>query len=83
MGSLVSRPKVPSVQPIQAVSAPVSIISEPVAQDTQTAEQGTAEVRTESLLGRSRSRLGTIKTSFRGLLGLSNTQGSRKTLLGE
>ena len=39
--------------------------------------------REQSLLSRSRSRLGTILTGFRGILAPSESNSQRKTLLGE
>ena len=42
-----------------------------------------SEVRTQNLLSRDRSRLGTVLSGFRGILGLSNQAPSRKSLLGE
>lgn len=95
MGSLTSRPSVPSPQP-QIVYVP-----QPVAQPTPApsrasedpgdslssrepvAEETASEVRQQSLLGRERSRFGTIQTSFRGLLSQSDATPQRKTLLGE
>lgn len=49
---------------------------------TPTPEQ-VKETRTQSLLRRDRGRLGTILSSFRGILGLSDNTAARKTLLGE
>lgn len=88
MGSLASRPKVPKSSPqIVYVPAPVSGSdsgSEGVnLQPTPTPEQTTSQARINSLLSRDRSRLGTILTSFRGLLDLSQNSNKRKTLLGE
>lgn len=48
----------------------------------QTPEQVEAE-RAENLLRRNRSRLGTVLTSFRGVLSQNDLSASRKTLLGE
>jgi hypothetical protein len=45
--------------------------------------QAVAAQREQNLLTASRGRLGTITTSFRGLLSLAGTSGQRKTLLGE
>ena len=89
MGSLTSGPKAPAPQtrvvyvpqPVNTVAAPAST---PDTTNTETQEQETAsEVRAQSLLGRERSRFGTVKTSFRGLLGLADNTQQRKTLLGE
>jgi len=91
MGSLTSGPKAPTPQPqivyvpqaVNTVTAPVST-PDPVSVQEQ-AEETATQVRQQNLLGRERSRFGTIQTSFRGLLGLRDgvqTQ-PRKTLLGE
>lgn len=48
----------------------------------KTPDQVAAE-RAENLLRRNRSRLGTVLTSFRGILAQSDLASSRKTLLGE
>jgi hypothetical protein len=49
----------------------------------QAAEQAAAEARTDNLLRRGRGRMGTIHTSFRGLLAAATPPDQRKTLLGE
>ncbi|NCO02701.1 MAG: hypothetical protein GW903_00745 [Alphaproteobacteria bacterium] len=81
MGSLTKRPKVPTApQPVviaPSVQAPV---------DTGLSEDDErAQVRQESLLRRSRGRLGTVFTGFQGLLSEVSTADTtaRKTLLGE
>jgi len=92
MGSLTSGPSLPTTaspqivyvpQTLNTVAAPVST-PDPVTVEEQAEETGT-QVRKQNLLGRERSRFGTIQTSFRGLLGLGNQSASqpRKTLLGE
>lgn len=83
MGSINKRPIAPP-QPIYFAPPPAPTpvaVSEPV----KTADQISAEGRTESLLRRTRGSLGTIITSFRGFLGESDNANSknRKTLLGE
>lgn len=87
MGSLSSRPSVPSTP---TVIAPQPVV--PITPVVTTASTGTednnetdrARARTDNLLRRNRSRLGTIRTGFRGLLGASVDAGDqRKTLLGE
>ena len=86
MGSLTSGPKVPSPQP-QVVYIPQPVNTTPTpSQPTTPQEQeqdAEIEIRRQNLLGRERSRFGTIQTSFRGLLGISEGQPQRKTLLGE
>ncbi|MCB1531740.1 MAG: hypothetical protein KDJ35_02610 [Alphaproteobacteria bacterium] len=92
MGSLGSRPSVPAPQPqVVYVPAPSSTASSTSASQSasesssaEAAANAEREARTSSLLQRERGRFGTITTSFRGLLGLSNNDGgSKKTLLGE
>ncbi|NCT40929.1 MAG: hypothetical protein GW778_04630 [Alphaproteobacteria bacterium] len=86
MGSLTSGPKAPTPQPqvvyLPQTPSPTTPVQTPTA---PSAQETSAEIRKQNLLGRERSRFGTIQTSFRGLLGLSDTGGaqSRKTLLGE
>ncbi len=91
MGKILSGPKAPSVQYV--VSNPTSTSSTTdsatsTATDTSTQadeSQISSELRTESLLRRSRGRLGTVTSSFRGFLdSVGNTaETARKTLLGE
>ena len=86
MGSLTSRPSVPAPQPPVIVSpppAPVQPVTPTSTDDKGSSEQSASEARQQSLLGRSRGRFGTVQTSFRGLLGLSDNSAQRKTLLGE
>ncbi|MGB0719003.1 MAG: hypothetical protein ACPGRX_00930 [Bdellovibrionales bacterium] len=93
MGSLTSRPKVPTqtviyrTAPTTSVTT-VSTSSAESTSNTQNAENTTSEAeqaaRSQSLLQRERGRLGTVQTSFRGLLGLTDTAiAPRKTLLGQ
>ena len=56
--------------------------STPSTNDSSNDSAAVAQERETNLLRRSRGRSGTIRTSFRGLLGLSEQQ-QRKTLLGE
>lgn len=51
--------------------------------DTPTTPAQDKEAREQNLLRRDRGRLGTILSSFRGILGLSDNTPARKTLLGE
>jgi len=81
MGSFFKPTLVPSADitpPNVAVSAPVAP-SEPVKTDSEIQ----AEAREHSLLRRNRGRFGTIKTGFTGFLSPSQSDNSRKTLLGE
>lgn len=85
MGSLTSRPQLPSVQQpqAQAVQQTSDVSADTSTQDAAAADASASSVRTQNLLQRSRGRLGTINTSFRGLLGVRSNDTSRKTLLGE
>ncbi len=91
MGSLASRPKVPDVAPVQYVYVPTSTYTAPAATSDSssgtttpapTEEEVKATARTNNLLDRRRGRLGTVLTSFRGLLN-DTVGGARRTLLGE
>ncbi|MBL4804583.1 MAG: hypothetical protein JKY71_06925 [Alphaproteobacteria bacterium] len=93
MGSLASRPKVPTsvanVQPVYIQQAATPTTS-PTPNETPSAEEQAAadaktasEARSTSLLGRDRSRFGSILTGFRGLLGTTENAQRRNTLLGE
>ncbi|MFN3826923.1 MAG: hypothetical protein ACK4NR_04785 [Micavibrio sp.] len=92
MGGLVSKPKAPAPSPVQYVYLPSSTATTTASADS-TAEPATTvidngdesiktQARQANLLDRRRGRLGTVLTSFRGLL--NDAVGSpRKTLLGE
>lgn len=93
MGDITGRPKAPAPQ---VVYVPQYIETAPTSTNTSTSTTTTdgtgtdttltpEKQREKSLLGRTRSRVGTILTSFRGILSpLDNQSGSqRKTLLGE
>lgn len=90
MGSLTSRPKAASA-PVSApqvvyVPAVSSTNSNPASSSPDPAEVDetvTAAQRAENVLRRSRSRLGTVLTSFRGILTPSDVGTQRKNLLGE
>ena len=89
MGSLTSSPKAPRVAAPVIAPVPTPQVSAPVPAPESTsnepsAEERSAQARRSTLLNRDRGRLGTITTSFRGLLGLGNRNDQgRKTLLGE
>lgn len=83
MGSLTSRPKVPTSRPVQIISAPTAAAPAPDPQSNDDTAADAQELRRQSLLGRDRGRLGTIATSFRGPLGLGDAENQKKTLLGE
>jgi len=91
MGSITKKPTAPTtiVRTIPASKPVISTASitqtvtplEPVKTDSEIAR----ESRTQSLLSRSRGRLGTVLTGFRGFLSQTadGFETKRKTLLGE
>ena len=91
MGDIKGRPKAPSSQ---IVYVPQYVAQTPAPSGsggetnsgtaTNTPEvQTPAQQREKNLLGRSRSRIGTILTGFRGILAPKDSETQRKTLLGE
>jgi len=97
MGSITSRPKVPTTPRVvyvpQPAPAPAPAPTQPATPPSNDAGGGNEnndtaarEVREQNLLTRERSRYGTVRTGFRGLLSLASAAGDntkRKTLLGE
>lgn len=83
MGNVKNAPKAPSPQ-IVYVQQPVYNTAAPTEGGTTTTDtsEAVAQQRQQSLLSRSRSRLGTILTGFRGVLSPVG-EDQRKTLLGE
>ena len=79
MGSISGRPKSPS-QPVQQV---IYVPQNPSPQESGPSEKEVLEARAENILKRSRSRLGTVLTGFRGILSPNDLTVPRKTLLGE
>ena len=80
MGSVTSRPK------IAATSAPVITTITPSVETPSPVEASPGEIaktRAENILRRSRSALGTVYTSFRGILSGNGNTPQRKSLLGE
>ncbi|MCB1840597.1 MAG: hypothetical protein H6858_01940 [Rhodospirillales bacterium] len=85
MGSLTSRPKAPTIRTV-VLQNPVTPVTEPPPDTTAgqpDAETLAAQARTRDLLTRRRGFLGTIGTSFRGLLTAVGNNFNRKTLFGE
>lgn len=88
MGSLTSRPKAVTSRVAATTTTtttattnnPSSSTDVPV---TTPDPQEVAKQRAENVLRRSRSTLGNILTSFRGILSSSNAAPTRKNLLGE
>lgn len=91
MGSITKPPVAPSAPPpvYYYVPSPPPPPPPPTNTGTDTPTNGGTtpeqdkETRKQSLLRRDRGRLGTILSSFRGILGLSDNAQPRKTLLGE
>ncbi|MCB1721578.1 MAG: hypothetical protein H6860_04240 [Rhodospirillales bacterium] len=88
MGSLSSRPSVPTPTPQvvyvpQTMSATTTSSVENTGAENLVAVETASEVRAQNLLGRERSRFGTVLTGFRGLLSTLEDRSPRKTLLGE
>lgn len=86
MGDIQGRPKTPAPQVVyvpQYVYTNTSGTSATTPEEIKTDEQKQAENREKNLLSRSRSRLGTVLTGFRGILSPVETDAQRKTLLGE
>lgn len=87
MGDITGRPKAPEQQ---VVYVPQYVYESPAPNtggeggsgDTPTTPT-VAQQREKNLLSRGRSRLGTVLTSFRGILAPKETDAQRKTLLGE
>jgi hypothetical protein len=79
MGGLFKSPK---PQPVQTAPV-VSPIAAPVPVATSQPEESAQQQRIDALKRQSRGRAATITTSPRGLLTLSSTEPSRKSLLGE
>lgn len=93
MGDIKGRPKAPSTQ---VVYVPQYVYETPSSSGGSSSPGGStdgstdtpdtqtpAQQREKNLLSRTRSRIGTILTGFRGILAPSETSAQRKTLLGE
>lgn len=87
MGSITKKPKTPAVTIVNPVTPTVTPVTRPtiISKPEPTDVEISTASRTSSLLRRSRGRLGTIATSFRGFLNntASDLNEKRKTLLGE
>jgi hypothetical protein len=80
MGDITARPKAPKPQ---TVYVPQYVYTPTPSANTNDPEPTAEQQREKNLLSRSRSRLGTILTGFRGILAPSESENQRKTLLGE
>lgn len=75
--------KTPNAQPVQTAPV-VTPIADPIATNTASKpEESAQQQRVDSLKRQARGRAATISTSPRGLLTLSSTELTRKSLLGE
>lgn len=82
MGSVTSRPKIATqTASVTTIVTPTTTV-DPTIPIEATPEE-IAKTRVENILRRSRSALGTVYTSFRGVLSGNNTTLQRKSLLGE
>lgn len=81
MGSLIRPPAPQSAPPPVPIAAPAPI--PPVAEATVNVEDTERRKRLETLARRQKGLAGTIATSPRGLLLLSDTTLQRKSLLGQ
>ncbi len=82
MGSVTSRPKIPTATASSAATVTPTPVTVPNTV-TEANPEEIAKTRAESILRRSRSALGTVYTSFRGILSGNNNSPQRKSLLGE
>lgn len=86
MGSITSRPKIPTAAvTTAAVVTPQTTESSSAVTTSPTvaSPDEVAKSRVETVLRRSRSVLGNVLTSYRGLLNENSTAPHRKSLLGE
>jgi hypothetical protein len=92
MGDITGRPKAPSQKVVYVPQYVYDTPSSGTGGNTNSGNNGIentpetptpAEQREKNLLSRSRSRIGTILTGFRGILAPNDTDSQRKTLLGE
>lgn len=90
MGDITDRPKTPSQQVVyvpQYIYTPSTGTSGTSGTSTQSDDSETTttpeQQREKNLLSRSRSRIGTIMTGFRGILATDDGGSQKKTLLGE
>lgn len=86
MGDIKGRPKAPAPQVVyvpQYTSTPAPPAPNQNATNNENIEPSPEQQREKTLLGRPRSRIGTILTGFTGILAPSGDQSRRKVLLGE
>lgn len=88
MGSRSITPRAPIQPQIVYVPQATTSVNETTSQtesedSSVLSDEQKSETRSNNLLRRDRSRLGTILSGFRGVLGLSDDAPARKSLLGE
>jgi len=83
MGNITSKPKAPAPQVVYVPQPVYTTVPDTPSTGSDDKQPTAAEQRENNLLARNRSRLGTILTSFRGILAPVETDGQKKTLLGE
>ncbi len=81
MGSVTSRPKIPATTTTTIVTTPTTTVDSTT--PVEASPEEIAKTRAENILRRSRSALGTVYTSFRGILSGNGNAPQRKSLLGE
>jgi hypothetical protein len=86
MGSLTSRPKAPAPSAVATTVTATPQINQSGSTNEEPADLSPEQIvknRAENILRRSRSSLGTVLTSFRGILSENSSAPQRKSLLGE
>jgi len=84
MGSLFSAPPIPTIPFVQSAPSSTSVNPASVERPSISVPDNNDEVVKDVIRRASRGRSSTIQTSFRGVLGESNSLSpQRKTLLGE
>jgi hypothetical protein len=83
MGSVTSRPKIATTTAATVATTVTPTTTIDTTTSTEATPEEIAKTRVENILRRSRSALGTVYTSFRGILSGNGTTPQRKSLLGE
>ena len=83
MGDISDRPKAPKQQVVYVPQYVYTPATGGATNNDNDPDVTPEQQREKNLLSRSRSRLGTILTGFRGILAPAETESQRKTLLGE
>ncbi|PZQ48703.1 MAG: hypothetical protein DI551_01060 [Micavibrio aeruginosavorus] len=91
MGDITGRPKAPKQQVVyvpqyvytNTTTTPTTGTTTGTTTTPDTTTETPEKTREQNLLSRSRSRVGTILTGFRGILSQADSATQRKTLLGE